>query len=31
MSANRRDFDETKYIAFLIKDEIFLGKYNDIW
>ena len=30
MSAYRRNFDETKYISFLIKDSELLGKYNDI-
>ena len=27
----RRDFDETKYISFLIKDDELLQKYNEIW
>ena len=31
MNAYRRDFDETKYMSFLIKNEEFLEKYNDIW
>ena len=31
MSAYRRDFDETKYISFLIKDDELLGKYSEIW
>ena len=31
MSAYRRDFDETKYISFLIKDDESLEKYNKIW
>ena len=31
MSAYRKDFDETKYISFLIKDDEFLEKYNKIW
>ena len=31
MSAYRRDFDETKYISFLIKDDELLEKYNEIW
>ena len=31
MSAYRRDFDETKYIYFLIKDGELLEKYNEIW
>ena len=26
MSAQRRDFDKTKYMSFLIKDEKFLDK-----
>ena len=29
MSAYRKDFDETKYISFLIKDDA-LEKYNEI-
>ena len=31
MSAYRRDFDETKYLSFLIKDDELLAKYNEIW
>ena len=31
ISAYRRDFDETKYISFLIKDDRLLEKYNKIW
>ena len=31
MSAYRRDFDETKYVSFLIKNDNLLGKYNEIW
>ena len=31
MSAHRKDFDETKYISFLIKDEELFEKYNEIW
>ena len=31
MSAYRRDFDETKDVSFLIKDEELLEKYNEIW
>ena len=31
MSANRRDFDETKYMPSLIKDNKLLEKYNKIW
>ena len=31
MRAYRRDFDETKYISFLIKDDELLEKYNEIW
>ena len=31
MSAYRRDFDETKYMSFLIKDDELLEKYNEIW
>ena len=28
MSAHRRDFDETKNISFLVKDNELLEKYN---
>ena len=31
LSAYGRDFDETKYMSFLIKDNEFIGKYNEIW
>ena len=31
ISAHRRDFHETKYISFLIKDDELLEKYNEIW
>ena len=31
MSAYKRDFDKTKCMSFLIKDEKLLEKYNDIW
>ena len=31
MSECRRDFDETKYMSFLIKDNELLEKYNKIW
>ena len=31
MTAYRKDFDETKYISFLIKDDELLKKYNKIW
>ena len=31
MSAYSRDFDETKYISFLINDGELLEKYNKIW
>ena len=31
MSAYIRDFDKTKFLSFLIKDEKFLEKYNKIW
>ena len=31
MNASRRDFDETKYISFLIKGDELLEKYNEIW
>ena len=30
MSAYRRDFDETKHMSFLIKDDELLEQYNDI-
>ena len=30
ISAYRKDFDETKYKAFLIKDDELLEKYNEI-
>ena len=30
MTAYRKDFDETKYMSFLIKDDELLEKYNDI-
>ena len=30
MSAYRRDFDETKCISHLIKDDELLEKYNEI-
>ena len=31
MRTYRRDFDETKYTSFLIKDDELLEKYNEIW
>ena len=31
MSIYRGDFDETKYISVLIKDDKWLKKYNEIW
>ena len=31
MIAYRRDFDETKYMYFLIKDDELLEIYNEIW
>ena len=31
MSVYRTDFDETKYVPFLIKDDKLLEKYNEIW
>ena len=31
MSIYRRDFDETKYISFLIKNDELQEKYNEIW
>ena len=31
MNAYRKDFKETKYMSFLIKDDELLKKYNKIW
>ena len=31
MSAYSKDFDETKSISFVIKDDELLEKYNEIW
>ena len=31
MNAYGRDFEETKYMSVLIKDKVFLEKYDDIW
>ena len=31
MTAYRKDFDETKYMSFLIKNDELLVKYNEIW
>ena len=31
MSAYRKDFDETKYMSFLIKDDELLKKFKKIW
>ena len=31
MNAYRKDFDETKYMSFLIKNNELLEKYNEIW
>ena len=31
VSTYRRDFDGTKYMSFLIKDDELLEKYNEIW
>ena len=31
MSVYRRDFDETKSMSFLIKDDELLEKYNEVW
>ena len=31
MTAHRKDFDETKFILFLIKDHKLLEKSNEIW
>ena len=30
MRANKRDFDETKFMSFLIKDDELSEKYNEI-
>ena len=31
MTAYRKDFDKTKYVSLLIKDDRLLEKYNEIW
>ena len=31
MTAYRKDFDEIKFMSFLIKDDELLEKYNEIW
>ena len=31
MSAYKKDFDESKWMSFLIKDYELLDKYNEIW
>ena len=31
MSAYRRDFTESKYMPFLIKDDKLIEKYKEIW
>ena len=31
MSAYRKDFDETNYMSFLMKDDELLEKYNETW
>ena len=31
MTAYRKDFDEVKYVCFLIKDDKLLEKCNEIW
>ena len=31
ITAYRKDFDETKYVSFFIKDGKGLEKYNEIW
>ena len=31
IGAYRKDFNETKYMSFLIKDDKLLEKYNEIW
>ena len=30
MSAYREEFDETKYMSFLLKDDVLLEKQNEI-
>ena len=31
MTTYRKDFNKTKYVSFLIKDDELLKKYNEIW
>ena len=31
MTAYRKDFDQAKFMSFLIKDDELLEKYNEIW
>ena len=31
MTAYRKNFDETKYMSFLLKNDKLLEKYNEIW
>ena len=31
IDAYRKDFNETKYMSFLIRDDKLLEKYNEIW
>ena len=31
MNAYRKDFDESKYMSFLMKEDELLEKYNKIW
>ena len=31
MTAYRQDFDQAKFMSFLIKDDELLEKYNEIW
>ena len=31
MTAYRKNFDETKFTSFLIKDDELSEKYNEIW
>ena len=31
MNRYRKDFDETKFMSFLIKDDELLERYNEIW
>ena len=31
MTAYRKDFDEAKFVSFLLKDDKLFGKCNEIW